>query len=149
MARAGVIWRLGVGLGLVALAVGAYFGFWAIRRASAVVQEGIARIPCRESLHLRIPVRGSFTEIGYWLSVESGPNVDIYFFRPSPFSLYPDRRPAKGVGDLWFEDTRNQQGSPYPPEGVYDLVTDNTDLGKARPESGLACPRIRLRKVPP
>jgi len=78
-------------------------------------------------------VFGSFTEIYYQFTVDSGPSVDLYLVTLSDYDRYLAGLPPQDSDSWSHEDVRAVSGSPYPPEARYRAVLDNSDFGVARP----------------
>jgi len=109
------------------------------------VHSGTATIAPGTYFAFEFMVFGQVTEIGYTFVVESGPDVDIYFFTPSDFERYLVGLPPVDPHTFVFEAVHSLSGSPYPAEGRYIAVIDNTDFGPTKGAALAAVVRYDLR----
>jgi len=132
------------GLVLIAVAVLILVGWvsWVASDRGADSYTGTAVIDPGSFLDIPFEVRGAFTEIYYEFTAESGPAVDVYLLAGQRYRDYLDGRPVFQSAEAFVhEGVRTVTGSPYPLEGSWHAVIDNTDYGVVRPEGDQA--RVR------
>ena len=99
---------------------------------------GTATIAPGESFDFMFHVYGDGREIAYRFDVISGPRVDIFMLTPSDYERYNSQQEAVDRASWRHLDIQNLSGSPYPGEGDFWAVIDNTDYGLARPDGAEA-----------
>lgn len=118
----------------------------AIRATSGYIPDvhnGTALIASGEHFAFDFVVYGEFTEVGYQFGVESGPNVDIYFFTPDDLQRYRAGQPYSDLA-MAAENVRSLDESPYASEGRFTAVVDNSDYGIAAPDGSDVFVRYHL-----
>lgn len=132
-------------VGSIAFALAFILGAGSLSGYVSDLHSGTATIAPGSYFAFDFVVFGQATEIGYAFFVETGPDVDIYFFTPPDFERYLAGLPPIDSNTFIFEAVRSLTGSPYPVEGRYAAVIDNTDFGLAKNAGLAAIVRYDLR----
>ena len=127
---------LGVGMAIAGAFLAVVPISWYLQSNVEDHHAGQVVIPPGSFFEFEFIVFGNFTEVYCSFQVQSGPPVDIYLLRPADLENYRSGLPLLERGpDFVLENVTRAVGSPYPEEGRYHAIIDNTDYGAAKPRN--------------